>query len=181
MNNPWKILDTEDIYNNPWIKLQEHQVLTPAGNPGIYGVVQYHNKAVGVVPYDDGHVWLVGQYRFPLEKYSWEIPEGGAAPTETPLEAAKRELLEETGFTAQHYEPLLEMHLSNSVSDEWGIVYLATGLTPGTAQPEETEVLQLERVPLETVYRRVENREITDSLTVAAIYKLMLLRLMGAL
>ena len=159
MQNPWQILSSQHIYENPWIRLIEHQVVNPNGNPGIYGVVSFRNNAVGVVPWDDGHIWMVGQYRFPLERYSWEIPEGGGAPEESPLEAAKRELQEETGLIADHYEPLLEMHLSNSVSDEWGIIYLAKNLKKGPASPEDTEELRLRRMPLEEVFALVEKRE----------------------
>jgi 8-oxo-dGTP pyrophosphatase MutT (NUDIX family) len=144
-------------------------------------VVHFQNQAIGVVPYQAGDIWLVGQYRYPLQRYSWEIPEGGGAADESPLAAAQRELKEETGLTADHYQPLLEMHLSNSVSDEWGIVYLATGLTQGEANPEETEELRVRRVSLQAAYAEVEARRITDSLSVAAIYKLMLLQAQGQL
>ena len=181
MKSPWKIQSSHIKYSNQWITLTEHQVTNPGGNPGIYGVVSYHNAAVGVVPYEDGHIWMVGQYRFPLERYSWEIPEGGGSREEGPLIAAQRELQEETGLIADEYTPLLEMHLSNSVSDEWAIVYLATGLHRGPASPEDTEEIVLKRMSLDEVYAMVEAREITDSMTVAAIYKLMYLREKGAL
>jgi 8-oxo-dGTP pyrophosphatase MutT (NUDIX family) len=181
LQNPWTTLSSRKVYENPWIKVVENQVLNPAGNAGIYGVVHFQNQAIGVAPYEDGHLWMVGQYRYPLERYSWEIPEGGGSPEETPLEAARRELLEETGLSAAHYEPLLELHTSNSVCDEWGIVYLARGLQQGEARPEETEDLKVRRMPLEEVFERVEKREITDSLTVAAIYKLMYLKAVGKL
>lgn len=180
-HNPWQTRSSRLIYENPWIALTECQVLTPAGKPGIYGVVHFHHQAVGVVPYEAGYIWLVGQYRYPLKQYSWEIPEGGGASHESPLEAAKRELKEETGLAAAHYQPLLEMHLSNSVSDEWGIVYLATGLTQGQATPEDTEELRVRRVSLEEAYAEVEARHITDSLSVGAIYKLMLMQAQGKL
>lgn len=178
-HNPWSTLSSKTIYDNPWIKVEENQVINPSGNPGIYGVVHFKASAVGVVPYEDGKIWMVGQYRYPLNRYSWEIPEGGGSPDESPLDAAKRELLEETGLTAAHYEPLYEMHLSNSVSDEWGIVYLATGLSEGIAMPEDTEELHVKKMPLEAVYAEVEAGRITDSLTVAAIYKLMLMKAQG--
>ncbi len=177
--NPWTLLSHHIPYENPWIKVTEHQVLNPVGNPGIYGTVHYKANAVGVVPYEDGYIWMVGQYRFPLEMYSWEIPEGGGPFDEDPVLTAQRELLEETGLVAEHYEPLFEMHLSNSVSDEWGIVYLATGLTQGEAAPEETEELHVQKMSLEAVFERVESKEITDSLTVAAVYKMMVLKLQG--
>jgi ADP-ribose pyrophosphatase len=177
--NPWTILASQEIYNNPWIQVTEHQVLNPAGGQGIYGVVHFHNLAIGVVPYENGRIWMVGQYRFPLEAYSWEIPEGGGKLDIDPLDSAKRELKEETGLEAAHYEVLLEMDLSNSVSDERAIVYLATGLTQGESSPEETEELHVRSMSLEEAYAMVERREIRDSLTVAAIYKLRILVLEG--
>ncbi|MEL6672365.1 MAG: NUDIX hydrolase [Bacteroidota bacterium] len=179
--NPWTTLEKNLQYDNPWIRVEEHQVLNAAGNPGIYGTVHFKNQAVGVVPYEAGHIWMVGQYRYPLDRYSWEIPEGGGPWGEDPLATAKRELAEETGFSARDYQPILEMHLSNSVSDEWGIVYLATGLEAGKAHPEEDEALQVEKWSLEEALARVESREVTDSLTVAAIYKLMLMQCRGEL
>ena len=178
-DNPWQTLSSTEIYQNPWIQLTEHQVINPSGGRGIYGVVHYRNAAVGVVPYEDGAIWMVGQYRYPLDIYSWEIPEGGAPEGEDPLATAKRELQEETGLIAETYTPLLEMHVSNSVSDEWGIVYLATGLQQGPASPEETEDLQIKKMTLEEVFEQVEARKITDSLTVAATYKLMWMRAVG--
>ena len=181
MKNPWKILASQEVYNNPWIRVTEHQVLNPAGGPGIYGVVHFHNLAIGVVPYQDGKIWMVGQYRFPMEAFSWEIPEGGGTIGIDPLDSAKRELKEETGLDATHYEVLLEMDLSNSVSDERGIVYLATGLVEGEASPEETEELHIRQMTLAEAYALVEQRVIRDSLTVAAIYKLRILELEGRL
>lgn len=181
MKNPWTTLKKTIKYDNPWIRVEEHDVLNPAGNPGIYGAVHFKNQAVGVVPYENGQVWMVGQYRYVLDLYSWEIPEGGGPEGEDPLETAKRELQEETGLVADTYEKLLELHLSNSVSDEWGIVYLATDLHQGEAEPEETEELHIRKMSVEELYEEVEAGRITDSLTVAAAYKLMLLKTMGRL
>lgn len=177
--NPWTVLASRELYNNPWIQVTEHQVLNPSGGPGIYGVVHFHNLAIGVVPYADGKIWMVGQYRFPLEAYSWEIPEGGGKIGIDPLVSAARELQEETGLTADRYEVLLEMDLSNSVSDERAIVYLATGLHAGAAAPEETEELHVRQMTLDEAYAMVERREIRDSLTVAAIYRLKIMALEG--
>lgn len=179
--NPFKVLSTKEIYKNPWIEVVEHQVLNPKGKPGIYGVVKFRNKAVGVVPYDDGWIWLVGQYRFPLGFYSWEIPEGGSPEGESLLETAVRELEEETGLKAASYEPLVQMHLSNSTTDEYAAVFLARGLSRGLSRPEDTEELKLKRVRLEDAFAEVERGAITDSMTVAAVYKLMVMRLNGTL
>lgn len=179
--NPWTVLSSQIVYNNPWIEVTEHQVLNAAGNPGIYGVVHFHNLAVGVVPYSDGKIWMVGQYRFPLKAYSWEIPEGGGKMDVDPLESAKRELMEETGLTAEKYERLLEMDLSNSVSDERGIVYLATGLSQGMAAPEEDEVLHVRQMSLEEAFGMADRGEIRDSLTVAALFRLRVMELEGKL
>lgn len=175
--NPWQTLSEKAIYDNNWIQVTEFQVLNPSGKPGIYGVVHFKNYAIGIVPYQDNYIWLVGQYRYPLKRYSWEIIEGGGNMNNSPLESAARELKEETGMTAENYTPIVEMHLSNSVTDEWSIVYLATGLTEGEAEPEETEALQIRKVSLEEAYEEVEKGIITDSLSVAAIYKLMLMKM----
>lgn len=180
--NPWNTLSSEVRYDNPWISVAEHQVLNPAGNPGIYGVVHFKNIAIGILPLDDElHTWLVGQYRYPLKAYSWEIPEGGGKPDTDPLISAQRELLEETGLTAQHWEELCRMHLSNSVSDEAGVVYLARGLSLGIAQPEETEVLGLRRLPLAEAYQMIESGNITDTVSIVAIQHAWIWHLEGRL
>src|SRR6516164_709046 len=138
--NPWKRLSRRTAYENPWIVVHEDQVIRPDGRPGIYGVVHYRNTAVGVVPLDEqDRVLLVGQYRYTLDVYSWEIPEGGAGENEQPLLGAQRELLEETGYSAECWQEILRAHLSNSVSDEEAICFLATDLHPGIAQPDGTE------------------------------------------
>lgn len=177
-DNPWKITDETVIYDNPWINLTEYQVINPSGNPGIYGKVHYKNYAIGILPLDDDlNIYLVGQYRFALSEYSWELPEGGC-PLGTPmLESAKRELLEETGLKAREWTELQRMHLSNSVSDELNIIYLARGLEQFEAEPEDTEQLQIRKVPFEEAYRMVCRNEITDAISVAAILKIKLLLL----
>jgi 8-oxo-dGTP pyrophosphatase MutT (NUDIX family) len=179
-NNPWKILSSQVQYDNKWIQVTEHQVLNPSGGPGIYGVVHFKNLAIGVVALDEEqHIYLVGQYRFPLEQFSWEIPEGGGPLEDDPLLSAKRELLEETGLIAHSWKPVVQMHLSNSVSDEVSIIYLARGLEQHAPQPEETEQLTVERMPFEKAYQLVKAHQITDSITVAAILKIKLMILEG--
>lgn len=171
-NNPWQIRSEKLVYNNPWISVTEFDVLNPSGGKGIYGKVHFKNLAIGVLPLDESlHTWLVGQYRFPLNQYSWEIPEGGGPIGIDPLESAKRELLEETGLVAAEWQPLVHMHLSNSVSDEYAIIYLARQLRQEEAEPEETEQLQVRKLPFEEAYTMVEKGRITDAMSVAAILK----------
>jgi 8-oxo-dGTP pyrophosphatase MutT (NUDIX family) len=168
--NPWTTLHSRLVYENPWIRLREHQVTRPDGQPGVYGVVEFKNRAVGVLPVeDDGSVWLVGQYRYPLGAYSWEIPEGGSPPGEPPERTALRELREETGISAQSLELLATVHLSNSVCDEVGYVYRACGLTPGVPEPEGSEQLLVRRLGWNEAYAMLARGEITDSLSVIAL------------
>ena len=170
-NNPWRTNATREIYENDWIAVREDTVTRPDGNPGIYGVVSMKNRAVGVVPlHADGTVTLVGQFRYTMNEYSWEIPEGGCPDAELPIHAARRELREETGLIAALVEPLGgEIHLSNSVCDERGTLFLATQLEQGEANPEGTEALQLKRVPLETAVEMALRGEITDGLSVLGL------------
>jgi len=180
-NNPWKILKSEFVFESPWISLTAHDVLNPSGNPGTYSVVHFKNLAIGILPLDqDNNTWIVGQYRFPLGKYSWEIPEGGGKLDEPPLATAQRELLEETGIKAEQWDELLRMHLSNSVSDELAIVYIARKLTFHQSQPEDTEQLVIKKIPFEELYQMVVNGEVTDSLSVAAVLKVKIMLMQEA-
>ncbi len=176
MKNPWTTLTAKPQYDNPWIRVVEHDVLKPNGSPGIYGVVRYKNLAIGVIPiHADGSTVLVGQYRYPLDVYSWEIPEGGGARSADPLDSAKRELVEETGLSAGKWLRFIDLHLSNSVSDEHAISFLAWDLTEGAAQPDDTELLQLRRVPFAEAVRMAMAGEITDAMAVAGLLKAQLL------
>jgi 8-oxo-dGTP pyrophosphatase MutT (NUDIX family) len=174
--NPWKTLSSKPIYANPWIEVREDQVLNPSGKPGIYGVVNFRNKALGIIPIDTkGYTWLVGQYRYPLEEYSWEIPMGGGLLELPILESAQRELREETGLIAANWECILRIHTSNSVTNEEGFVFLATDLQEGATAFEETEVLTIEKLPFADAVKMVMAQEITDSLSIAGILKAHLL------
>lgn len=173
--NPWKIEDSREVYENRWIKVTEYDVINPSGGKGIYGKVHFKNRALGIVAMDEAfNIYLVGQYRFVLDQYSWEIPEGGGPLDEDPLEGAKRELEEETGIVASHWEKLMDFHLSNSVSDEFGHIFLATGLREGQSSPEETEDITVKKLHIDDAYRMVLNGEITDSMSVAAIFRVKL-------
>ncbi|HEX8163737.1 MAG TPA: NUDIX hydrolase [Pyrinomonadaceae bacterium] len=174
--NPWKTLSSKVVYDNPWIRVREDAVVHPDGGRGIYGVVHYKNVAVGVLAFEGEDVYLVGQYRYPLERYSWEIPEGGCPEGEDTLDAARRELEEETGLLAGAWRKLGEAHLSNSVSDELAVWYEATGLTQGVGRPEGSEELRVRRVPFGEAVRMVLEGEITDSVSVIAILHFQLLR-----
>jgi len=177
--NNWKTLSIKEVYDNPWISITHREVIDPGGQPGIYGKVNFKNMAVGVVPIDDeNNTWLVGQFRYTLNKYTWEIPEGGCPRDVLPLDAAKQELREETGIIANQWEPLLEIHTSNSVTNEYGIVYLAKDLTFGESEPESTEDLMVKKVPFDEVLRMVMDGEITDSISIAAIMKIKLLNIL---
>jgi 8-oxo-dGTP pyrophosphatase MutT (NUDIX family) len=169
-SNPWQTLARRLVYENPWIRVREDQVLRPDGLPGIYGVVEFKNRAVGVLPVDhDGSIWLVGQYRYPLQAYSWEIPEGGSPKSESAEATAIRELREETGLSAGRMELVLTSHLSNSVSDELGYLFRATELTQGVDDPEGTERIAVRRFEWDLAWRMLKNGEITDSLSVMAL------------
>ena len=180
--NPWQVTSEKIVYDNPWIGLTEFQVINPSGNPGIYGKVRFKNFAIGVIPLDDEmNTYLVGQHRFPLNQYSWEMPEGGGPIGTDPLVSAKRELMEETGLKADTWIELQRLHLSNSVSDELSILYLARGLKQFEAEPEDTEQLIIKKLPFTELYHMVCNGEITDAMTVAAVLRVQLFILEGRL
>jgi 8-oxo-dGTP pyrophosphatase MutT (NUDIX family) len=165
-------------YQNAWIRVYDDAVTRPDGQDGVYGVVHYANVAVGVVAIDDrDRVALVGQHRYPFDEHTWEIPEGGSPHGEDPLEGAKRELLEETGLVAQTWREVGRYQLSNSVSDEVAVVYLATGLEHGSAQPEGTEELTLRWLPFDDVMAMVDSGQIGDALSVLPLQALALERL----
>jgi 8-oxo-dGTP pyrophosphatase MutT (NUDIX family) len=175
-NNPWKTLASTEIYDNNWISLKEHQVINPNGGEGIYGEVHFKNYAIGILPLDENHnTWIVGQYRYPIKAYSWEIIEGGGALGVDPVESAKRELAEESGIIANRFTEIQRMHLSNSVSDELAIIYLAQDLQMGESSPEETEELVIRKLHFNDAYQMVIDGTITDSMSVAAILKVKIL------
>ena len=165
-NGPWQIVSTRTAYENPWLRVEHNEVVRPDGAPGVYGVARFANVAIGILPlFGDGTVPLVGQHRFPLGAYSWELPEGGGPHDEPPEKAARRELAEETGVTAEHLLEIGQADLSNSVTDERAVMYLAWGLTEGKAAPEPDEVLAHRRVPFADLLAEVLDGRIRDAFT----------------
>lgn len=174
--NPWTKKSDRVIYDNPWIHVREHQVIDPSGNDTIYGVVSAKHLAVGIIPLDENYnTWLVGQYRYPLNKYSWEIIEGGGKFDIDPVESAMRELKEEAGLEATEWTQILEMQTSNCISDELAIIFVAKDLTIGTPQPDENERLQLQKIPFDQAFRLVMEGKIADGMSVGGILKTHLL------
>jgi 8-oxo-dGTP pyrophosphatase MutT (NUDIX family) len=171
-SNPWQTLSSEVSYDNAWITVTHRDVINPSGGPGIYGLVHYKNLAIGILPIDtEGNTWLVGQYRYPTGHYTWEIPEGGGDPAIDPIVSAQRELREETGIEAASWRLLLQMELSNSVSDEVAYIYVATDLTYGESSPEETEQLTVKKVPLTEAIAMALDGRITDAMSLAALMR----------
>lgn len=174
--SPWKFKSSKKIYDNPWLSLKEDEVINPGGGVSHYGKINFKNLAIGIIPLDkENNTWLVGQYRYVPDCYSWEIPMGGGPLDINPLKSAKRELKEETGLSATHWEELMHLHTSNSVTDERGIVYVAKNLSEGDTEFEETEDLKIIKLPLEEAVQRVMDGEITDSVSVAGLLKLAIL------
>ncbi|MDX1402931.1 MAG: NUDIX hydrolase [Woeseiaceae bacterium] len=168
----WKKISSKKIYDNPWMTVHEDRVIHPGGEV-LYGFVHFKNVAVAIVPLDEqGNTWLVGQQRYTLGEYSWELPMGGAPAGEAPLAAAKRELKEETGLTAEHWSQLMRLHTSNSITDEQGIVFVARGLTEGEPDFDELEDLEIRKIPLDEALAMVDRGEITDAISVAALLRI---------
>lgn len=169
---PWRHHGERLVYENPWIKVREFDAEAPTGARTIYGLVGFKNLAIGVLPiFEDGTIVLVGQHRFPCADYSWEIPEGGAPRGSEPLEGARRELKEETGMEAREWRQVLSYQTSNSVADEIGYGFIATGLSQGEAEPDATESLAMVRVPFREALEQVVEGRIQDLITVAMLLR----------
>ncbi len=169
----WKKLDSQTVYENDWMAVRVDHVINPGGGENQYGHIHFKNRAVAIIPLDEAdNTWLVGQQRYTLGEYSWELPMGGAPLAEPPLDAARRELREETGLTAEKWQELMRLHTSNSITDEVGFVYVATGLTEGEPEFEESEDLEIRKLPLRDAVQMVLDGEITDAMSVAALLRI---------
>ena len=170
--NPWTLHPATRVYENPWIVVDHHEAITPTGTKGVYGIVRFKKVAVAIVPIDaDGSVHLVGQWRVPLGRYSWELPEGGAEPGEDPANCARREMQEETGLQAANLIEILRLDYSNSSTDETGVVFLAWNLTPGPSTPDDTEALAHKRLPFAEALAQAISGQITDAPSVAGLLR----------
>lgn len=175
--NPWTTISTQTVYDNKWITVTHEDVITPGGSAGIYGKVHLKHYAIGIIPVDtEGNTWLVGQYRYPLNEYSWEIPEGGGLKNQDILEAAKRELKEEVGLTATKWTLLTTIHTSNSVTDETAYIFVAQGLAVVNTEPDDTEQLQIKKLSLNDAFEMALSGKITDAISMIALLKLKILR-----
>ncbi|WP_241094938.1 NUDIX domain-containing protein [Marinicauda algicola] len=180
---PWTVLSRRTAYSNPWMEVAEYDVLRPDGSPGLYGVMSPRGYAIGILPvFEDGTTLLVGQHRFPLDAHSWELPEGGGAKDLDPLESAKRELAEETGYTARHWQEFLQMDLSNSITDEQSFSFLAWGLRKGERALEAAEAdMTVRRLPFDEALDLAMSEQIRDAFTVAMLAKADYMRRKGLL
>jgi 8-oxo-dGTP pyrophosphatase MutT (NUDIX family) len=170
----WKGGTERVAFESGWIRVIEQTAIAPTGKPAPYGLVRFKNLAVAVLPiHDDGTVTLVGQHRFPLNDYSWELPEGGAPLHEDPLAGAKRELAEETGLVAAEWREVMRTQLSNSITDERMVGYVALGLseTASAHKPDETEAIALARVPFGEALEAAMAGQLADMLTVAMLLR----------
>lgn len=180
--NPWITVNCKKKYENPWITVTHRDVINPKGNKGIYGVVEFKNLTVGILPLDEeNNTWLVRQYRYAINQYSWEIPAGGVELTENWLTAAKRELKEETGLTAKKWTPLLDMHPSNAITTEFAKIFIAQTLTQGMTFFDDTEDIVLQKLPIKEVIQLIMDGQITDAITIATILKFNVLATQGML
>ena len=178
----WQKVKMETVFQNPWITIESHDVIAPTGRPAHYGLVRFNNRAVGVLPlYDDGTVPLVGQARFAIGSYSWEMPEGGVPFGEDPLDGARRELREETGLIAENWQEILQFDMSNSVTDEVAVCYLATGLSEAETEPDDTEAFAYARVPFRDLLEAVKNQQVRDALTVVSVLRVYHMAMTGEL
>jgi 8-oxo-dGTP pyrophosphatase MutT (NUDIX family) len=175
MQNPWSTLSSRVVYRNPWLALREDKVIRPDGKEGIYSVIEIRPSCGIIAINENDQIALVGQWRYVHNKYSIEIPTGGSEQGETPLDAAKRELREETGLTAEDWTALGTVDNSNGATTDVAHLFLARNLTTGPSVPQGDEHVELRWTPFTDAVLSVMKGEITESVSVAAILKTELL------
>ena len=174
--NPWTTKSSHIVYENRWIRVREDEVIRPDGHPGIYGVVEVP-ASVGIIAINQkDHVVLVGQWRYTLNRYLWEIPRGGSDGHPDLLAVAQRELAEEAGVEAEHWEPLGTVDVCTGVTTDIQHLFLATGLRPSEAHHDAEEQIDVAWHPFEQVLDMVMDGRITEVCSVAAILKVARLR-----
>jgi 8-oxo-dGTP pyrophosphatase MutT (NUDIX family) len=169
--SPWRTVGAREVYRNPWLRVTEYSVVRPDGRPGIYGVVDPGDNVTVVALDTDRRVWLVGEFRYPTQRFDWLVPSGKIEPEEAPEAAARRELAEETGLRAAEWTLLGVYELSNGVSTQVSYLYLARGLEQGAARPEGTERFQFRQIPLEEAYAQCRSGELRDAPSALAIWR----------
>jgi ADP-ribose pyrophosphatase len=181
-SDPFTTLSTQTTYENPWIRVEHQEVLRPDGQPGVYGIVHFTNRAIAVLPIEEnGDTYLIGQWRRPLERWSWEIPEGGV-PFEEDIEVgARRELEEEAGLIAGTMVKIAEFDVSNCVCDEVGVGFLAYELSQGIMSPDPTEVLSIRRIHFTHVLDEIDQGIIRDAPTLVTVLRAHQLAITGKL
>jgi len=165
---PWRDAGSTTLFENPWMRLTRHDATAPTGHKADYVVMRPQNMSVGVLPlHADGTVTLVGQQRFALMNWSWEMPEGGAPFSEDPLEGARRELAEEAGLAAAQWRLAYRAEMTNSITDERAMAWLAWDFTEVPIAPDETEIIRVARVPFGDLLREIGRGSIRDMFTLA--------------
>ena len=175
--NPWKTISTRMAYENAWIRVREDQVIRPDGGPGIYGVIEIRPSVAVVAIDEQDRVVLVGQWRYSVNRFSWELPRGGSNPGEANLlEVAKRELAEETGLRAEHWRELGPVDVCIGVSDDVQTLYLATGLSRTEQRLDPEEEITVEWRPFEEAVKMAIDGRIREVCSIAALLRAAMLR-----
>lgn len=169
--SPWKTISSKKIYENKWMGLKEDKVIMPNGKEGIYAYISSKNGAAAVILNEKNEIYLVGQYRYAVDEYSWEIISGAVEKGEDYLTTVKREIEEEAGVTAKKFDLLHgDLQLSNSYTSDRGAIFLARDIEQNESHPESTEKLQIKKVPLDEAIRLICEGKIKDDYTITGIF-----------
>jgi 8-oxo-dGTP pyrophosphatase MutT (NUDIX family) len=178
--NPWKTLSSRVAYENTWIRVREDKVIRPDGGPGLYGVIEVRPSAGVVALNERDEIVLVGQWRYTVNRYSWEIPRGGSHPGEDDLlEVGKRELAEEAGVLARDWRKIGTVDNANGVNSDSQTFYLATGLSETETNHDPEEEITVKWRPFAEALEMAMDGRITEVDSVAAILLTAQLRASG--